>query len=81
MSYAIYTTQAAAQAALDAVNAAFVAFLQAGSITQCWCDSPTACVEGWAIPMPKEPFRAQLGDCVFADQITIADQFLPETNP
>jgi hypothetical protein len=68
--HALYTTQPAAQAALDAVNAAFAAKLPAHSVTQQWCDSPINCVEGWATPYPPEQFIALLGAHIAADAIT-----------
>jgi hypothetical protein len=77
--HAIYTTQSAAQMALDAVNAAFAATLPAHSVTQRWCDSPMECAEGWAIPYPPEQFIALLGSHIPADSINAADQPLNQT--
>lgn len=72
MSYAIYTTQSAAQAALDAVNAAFEVGHQPDDVTQRWAEL-TACVEGWAFEKPScETLCVLLGEHTEAEKITVA---------
>lgn len=65
MSYYIYDNQAAAQIDADAINAAYGASVVdvcdgepvTPKITQEW-GRPIECVEGWALAVPPEPFRA-----------------------
>jgi hypothetical protein len=78
MAYAIYTTQAAAQAALDAVNAAFESGLQPEHVTQRWADL-TECAEGWAFEKPLCPeLCTLLGEHTEAESMTVieAEEFI-----
>jgi hypothetical protein len=70
MAYAIYTTQAAAQAALDEVNVAFELALEPEHVTQRWADL-TECAEGWAFIKPTCPqLCTLLGEHTEAESVT-----------
>lgn len=80
MSYAIYPTRAAADAALDAINPAYLATVHEvrgdgitqppPPITQAWAD-PIECAEGWAFVKPKCPqLCTLLGEHTEAESLT-----------
>ena len=81
MSYAIYATQAAAAAALAAINPAYLATVHEvrgdgttqppPPITQCWAVDPIECAEGWAFVKPLCPqLCTLLGEHTEAESIT-----------